>query len=69
MIFNKEQNFTQYTNDSTFILNGINKSLNWTLNELLKFSQFSGFKVDFHLQAIWIRLGIFGSSTIKTRWI
>ena len=47
IINNKEHKLSQFANDTIFMLDGKDKSLNETLNVLLEYSKFLGLKVNF----------------------
>ena len=69
IINNKEHKLSQYADDTVFMLDGKDKSLNETLNVLLEYSKFSGLKVNFDkTHAVWIGLNKYSTATIKTRW-
>ena len=68
-INNKEYTLSQYTDDTSVILDGSENSLRETLNVLHDFSIISGLKVNFDkTQVVWIGKEKFSSATIKTRW-
>ena len=69
VINDKEHKSSQYADDTLFMLDGSDKSLNEILNVLSEFSTFSGLKVNFDkTHAVWIGLKKYSTATIKTRW-
>ena len=69
IINDKEHKLSQYADDTVFILDGKEKSLNETLNVLFEYSNFSGLNINFDkTHAVWIGINKYSTKAIKTRW-
>ena len=69
IINDKEHKLSQYADDTVFILDGKEKSLNETLNVLFEYSKFSGLNINFDkTHAFWIGINKYSTKAIKTRW-
>ena len=65
MIKNK---LSQYADDTVFILDGKEKSLNETLTVLFEYSKFSGLNINFDkTHAVWIGINKYSTKAIKTK--
>ena len=70
-IFSNDTEFkvTQFADDTTLFLDSSKESLNSTLEELEKFAEISGLKINFDkTQLVWIGSKKYCSDTIKTKW-
>ena len=57
IINDKEHKLSQYANDTVFIFDGKEKSLNETLTVLFGYSKFSGLNINFDkTHAVWISI-------------
>ena len=60
---------SQYADDTSAMLDGTERSLNQTLEELSRFSKISGLNINFDkTQLVWIGSEKFSTRSIKTKW-
>ena len=68
-INNIEFKISQYADDTSAMLDGKERSLNQTLEELSRFSKISGLNINFDkTQLVWIGSEKFSTRPIKTKW-
>ena len=68
-INNIEFKISQYADDTSAMLDGTERSLNQTLEELSRFSKISGLNINFDkTQLVWIGSEKFSTRSIKTKW-
>ena len=68
-INNIEFKISQYADDTSAMLDGTQRSLNQTLEELSRFSKISGLNINFDkTQLVWIASEKFSNRSIKTKW-
>ena len=68
-INNIEFKISQYADDTSVMLDGTERSLNQTLEELSRFSKISGLNINFDkTQLVWIGSEKFSTRSIKTKW-
>ena len=68
-INNIELTISQYSDDTSATLDGTERSLNQTLEELSRFSKISGLNINFDkTQLVWIGSEKFSTRSIKTKW-
>ena len=68
-INNIEFKISQYADDTSAMLDGTERSLNQTLEELSRFSKISGLNINFDkTQLVWIGSEKLSTRSIKTKW-
>ena len=68
-INNIEFKISQYADDTSAMLDGTERYLNQTLEELSRFSKISGLNINFDkTQLVWICSEKFSTRSIKTKW-
>ena len=68
-IENTEFKISQYADDTSIFLDGSSEALNCTLEELDRFANISGLKINFDkTQLVWIGSEKYSTSSIKTKW-
>ena len=68
-IENTEFKISQYADDTSIFLDGSSEALNGTLEELDRFANISGLKINFDkTQLVWIGSEKYSTSSIKTKW-
>ena len=64
-----ELKISQFADDTSIFLDGSHRTLNNTLDELDKFANISGLKINYDkTQLVWIGSKKYSSNTIKTKW-